>query len=149
MCKVKSTILNIFIFFLIPFSVGAETDNSSVPNFVLQNRKPNMESVPPGCDEGHPKATGVILYFKSWPLNEDQEGVLFKKMENTGLEKAREVGRFKSRIYEWSESEWQDGAKALDVCKKLSDLSFLDYCEPEYFSCPATGFIRKKSIENS
>ena len=135
----KAILIKFCIFLLIPFSVRAEISHSSNP--VAQNRTPNMEveSVS-DCDADHPQAKGVILFFKSWPLNEQEEALLIKKMEKMGLERIKDNERFKARVYEWS--EWQDGVKALDVCKKLSDLSFLDNCEPEYFLCPGTEAIQ-------
>ena len=126
----------------IPLATGAEVNtlpSSSNPISATQMEK-KLEPVP-DFDRENPQTKGVIVYFHHWP-NEKETELLLKKTTKFGLKKTREIKMFKALVFEWP--QWKKGEEALEVCKGLSDLSFLEYCEPEYFTGPATGYIRKK-----
>ena len=97
------------------------------------SQKEPAESVP-DFDVNNPQAKGVILVFHCWP-NEREKVSFLKKLTKAGLKKKSELKRFKAWIFEWP--EWHKGEEAEKLCKKISDLSFLDYCEPNYLLGPA------------
>ena len=88
----------------------------------------------PVFDRDNPQAKGVILSFKRWP-NQEETATILKKLTEKGLKKKSELPRFKVWIFEWP--EWRKGLEAERVCEAISELLFLDYCEPDYLLGPA------------
>ena len=131
----------IFILFAISFTYGTEAEDlpSSLKS-TSDAQEDQLKSVPK-FDKNNPQAKGVILSFHRLP-NEQEEKLLLKKTQAMGLKKTKEIEDFKSWVLEWP--EWKKGKEAIEVCNSLSNLSFLEYCEPEYLLGPATGYIRKK-----
>ena len=64
-------------------------------------------------------------------------------MKTAGLKKTSEFKEFKVWVFEWK--KWHKGAAAEKLCKSLSGLSSLDYCEPDYTLIPARGKKKKES----
>ena len=89
-----------------------------------------------------PQAKGIILAFKHWPLKKEEKELIREKTAKVGLKEKSEMERFKTWVFEWP--KWHKAIEAEKICKEFSSLSFLDYCEPDYFLEPATGYIRKK-----
>ena len=112
-----------------------------IPKSVSQNPAKPLKTTPkepeesiPAFDRDNPIAKGVILAFHRWP-NEKEKALLLKKLTKAGLKKKSELKRFKAWIFEWP--EWRKGEKAVQLCKKISALPFLDYCEPNFLLGPA------------
>ena len=112
-----------------------------IPKSVSQNPAKTLKTTPkdpaesiPAFDRNNPIAKGVILAFHRWP-NEKEKALLLKNLTKAGLKKKSELNRFKTWIFEWP--EWHKGQKAVQLCKKISALSFLDYCEPNFLLGPA------------
>ena len=103
------------------------------------------ESIP-AFDKDNPQAKGVILSFHRWP-NEEEKALLLKKLTKAGLKKKLEIKRFKTWIFEWP--EWHKGKKAIRLCKKISDLPFLEYCEPNFLLGPAQVSQKKKILDKN
>ena len=55
--------------------------------------------------------------------------------------KTEEIPRFKIWLFEWV--EWRKAATAQKVCRRLRDLSFVEYCEPDSLLGPAAGSVNK------
>ena len=133
-------------------------DSSSSKSAVEGSQKRDSKSVSTSPAEGiqeeipesifdlnkkEPQAKGLILAFKSWPLKEKEKALILKKTNKAGLKKKSELERFKTWVFEWP--KWHKGLEAEKFCKEVSNLSFLDYCEPEYLLEPGTGWLRKKT----
>ena len=95
---------------------------------------------PPTFDLENPQAKGIILSFYHWP-DEEEKTLILEKTTAAGLKKTIELTRFKSWIFAWL--EWKNAIKALEVCNSLTDISSLDYCEPDYLLGPATDLTRQ------
>lgn len=85
---------------------------------------------------------GVILGFHKWP-NKKEKATILKQMKTKGLKKTSEFKEFKVWVFEWK--KWQKGKAAEKLCKNLSGLSSLDYCEPDYTLVPARRKKRRKA----
>jgi hypothetical protein len=85
-------------------------------------------------DRENPKAAGLILSFHYWP-DEDETAPLLQKTAAVGLNKTKEIERFKIWVFEWS--ELREGREARELCGSLPQLSSLEYCEPDYLLGPA------------
>ena len=139
-----------------------ETDSSSNKDFLLAevvSQAPETQAKPstklvqtseskaiegkidPSLNKGEPQARGLVLAFKSWPEGKEKTALL-EKLQKAGLKKKSEYEMFKTWVFHWS--DWRKVEEAEKLCKEFSSLSFLDYCEPEYFLEPATGYLRKK-----
>ena len=130
----------IFILFVVSFTYGIKAENlPPSSNSALDISADQPQSVPK-FDHNNPQAKGVILSFQRWP-NEQERKLLIKKIQAMGLKKTKEIELFKSWVLEWP--GWKKGKEAVEVCNSLSNLSFLEYCEPEYLLGPAVGKRRK------
>ncbi len=89
-----------------------------------------------------PKARGVILKFHRLPTAK-QSRLILKKMKELGLKRTRIIKSFKIWLFQWP-SDLKPAQKAWDVCKSLSKIPQLEYCEPDAEMQPATG--GKKSL---
>ena len=85
---------------------------------------------------------GLILAFTSWPEGKEKEALL-KQLQEAGLKKKAEHKAFKTWVFEWP--DWRKAEEAEQICKKISKLSVLDYCEPDSLLEPATGKLRKRA----
>ena len=88
----------------------------------------------PKFDPENPKARGIILSFHHWP-DEEEAAEILQKTTAAGLNKMREIERFKTWVFEWP--KLREGIKAQEVCDSLPQLSSLAYCEPDYLLDPA------------
>lgn len=88
----------------------------------------------PMLDRENPQAGGIILSFHHWP-DEDETAAILQKTTAAGLNKVREIERFKAWVFEWP--ELQEGREAQEVCDSLPELFSLAYCEPDYVLGPA------------
>ena len=95
---------------------------------------------PPEFDPDNPLAIGIILAFHRWP-DADEQRIILEKTREAGLTKTEEIPRFKIWLFEWD--EWRKAATAEKVCRSLSDLSSLEYCEPDSLLGPATGSVNE------
>lgn len=87
----------------------------------------------PVFDRDNPKAGGIILSFHHWPDEEEATEIL-QKTTAVGLNKTREIERFKAWVFEWPEV--REGREAQEVCDSLPQLSSLEHCEPDYLLGP-------------
>ena len=88
----------------------------------------------PVFDWENPQASGIILSFHHWP-DEEETAAILQKTTATGLNKMREIERFKAWVFEWP--ELREGREAQEVCDSLPGLASLEYCEPDYLLGPA------------
>ena len=88
----------------------------------------------PITDDDEPKAKGLILAFKSWPPEQKQQTIILNKLSKTGLKSKLEIEQFKNWIFEWPEEH--SVIEAEKLCKELSELPFLEYCEPDELLVP-------------
>ena len=120
----------LFLFFLFPyFTHGVETspkgkfalsDSSSLQNPALQN-----------FDKNKPRAKGIILKFRNWPIAQETK-LIITNLEKAGFKKTIEIERFKTWVFEGSEST-NKIPKIKQLCKQLLSVSSLESCEPDYF----------------
>ena len=103
---------------LVHVASGVEAPPTDFPEFDLEN----------------PKASGIILSFHHWP-DEEEAAEILQKTTAAGLNKMREIERFKTWVFEWP--KLREGIKAQEVCDSLPQLSSLAYCEPDYLLDPA------------
>ena len=96
----------------------------------------------PEFDRKNPQARGVVVAFKQYPASEIDQDRLIKKMKGWGLEKSEEFPLFKSWVFKWE--GWRAGSEAQKICEDLSGTVFLEDCDPDLLTGPATGLIRKK-----
>ena len=88
----------------------------------------------PAFDRENLKARGIILSFHRWP-DEEETAAILQKTTAAGLNKMREIERFKVWVFEWP--ELREGREAQEVCDSLPQLSSLEYCEPDHLLGPA------------
>ena len=74
------------------------------------------------------QATGIILSFHKWPSEEEQSKIS-KKLKKEGLKLTKKFQSFKALVFSWKKLKTQNRAK--NVCRKLSQLKDLNYCEPD------------------
>ena len=110
------------------------TKSSSHKSFSLLKAKKRKNPYSPSeFTKDKPQAKGIILTFHRWP-NKRETALILRKLRRTGLKKTSEIKRFKVWIFEWQ--KWKNGKKAKKICKTLSKLSILKYCEPDYLAIP-------------
>ena len=90
----------------------------------------------PEFDPDNPQAIGIILAFHRWP-DEEERKIILEKTTEAGLSKTEEIPRFKIWLFAWD--DWQKAETAEKVCRRLPDLTSLEYCEPDSLLGPATG----------
>ena len=115
-------------------------------NSIVSNSQTEAPESFPVFDRDNSQAKGVILTFKHWPLNQKEKELVLKKLSATDLKKESEYPRFKSWVFEWP--DWRKGLEAERVCQAVSDLPFLDYCEPDYLLGPANKPLQDLSPPN-
>ena len=122
--------------FSLKSNVGTErfllANSSFLENSARQSRR--ISEYPPTFDKNNPQAKGVILSFHRWP-NINEKASLLAQLEKEDLKLKTEIRRFKTWVFVWQ--GWNRAVKAESVCKGLSDLSFLESCEPDYLVGPA------------
>ena len=86
------------------------------------------------------------MAFHRWP-NEKEKALIVKKLTEAGLKKKSEYKRDKTWVFRWP--EWHKAIDAKKLCKELSTLSSVDYCEPNYLLGPAKSKKKKKTATES
>lgn len=81
-------------------------------------------------DKNKPRAKGIILSFYQRP-NVQEKKLIITNLEKAGFKKTIKIERFKSWVFEGSESNKIPEIKQL--CKRLLSVSSLESCEPDYF----------------
>ena len=118
--------------------VSADSSSSQRPVPVAETKIP--ESLPE-FDPDNPQAKGIILAFHRWP-DEDEQRIILEKTTKARLTKTEEIPRFKIWLFEWD--EWRKAATAEKVCRSLRDLSFVEYCEPDFLLGSASRLKQKE-----
>ena len=109
--------------------------NSSLPKSpALKKAKTDLQTI------------GLILGFHKWP-NKKEEATILNQMKTAGLKKTTEFKEFKVWVFKWK--KWHKGEAAEKLCKSLSGLSSLDYCEPDYTLIPAQSSDDSDDSEDS
>ena len=108
----------VWFLLLVRVAGGAEVPLTDIPKF----------------DPKNPKARGIILSFHHWP-DEEEAAEILQKTTASGLNKMREIERFKTWVFEWP--ELREGREAQEVCNSLPESASLEYCEPNYLLGPA------------
>ena len=75
-----------------------------------------------------PKAIGVILTFHKWPSKKEQRQIS-EILNQDGLTLSKKFKSFKALVFSWPKLKTEN--KAQKVCRKLSQLKNLNYCEPD------------------
>ena len=75
-----------------------------------------------------PKAIGVILSFHKWPSEKEQQNIS-KTLNQDGLTLSKKFESFKALVFSWPKLKTKN--KAQNICRKLSKLKNLNYCEPD------------------
>ena len=78
---------------------------------------------------------GVILSFHKWPSKNEQFKIS-QTLAREGLNLTKQFKSFKSLVFAWSKIKTQ--RKAQNICKRLSHLKNLKYCEPDTLLSPNT-----------
>ena len=106
-------------------TLASNSTGSSIPQYITNSSYQNQAL----------QAMGVILKFHHWP-DEQEKTLILQKIETANLKLKRESSLFKTWVFEWEERKSAKIAK--QVCSSLpSQLSSLDYCEPDYIHAPA------------
>ena len=74
------------------------------------------------------QATGIILSFHKYPSEEEQTRIS-KALKKEGLTLTKKFQSFKALVFSWKKLKTQKRAE--NVCRKLSQLKDLNYCEPD------------------
>ena len=70
----------------------------------------------PAFDRENPQAGGIILSFHHWP-DEKETAAILHKTTAAGLNKTKEIERFKIWVFEWP--ELREGREAQGVCSNV------------------------------
>ena len=101
----------------------------------VSQSEPQPKNPAPSSGNDNPQAKGIILVFKVWPLEKENQTSLLEELTKVGLKKKSEFERFKAWVFEWP--EWHNAIRAEKLCEEFSNLSFVDYCEPDSLLEPA------------
>ena len=108
---------------LICFALPAKKlKNSRQPDRPRLSLKENQQKQKP------PQAIGVILSFHKWPSEKEQQNIS-KILNQDGLTLSKKFESFKALVFSWPKLKTKN--KAQKVCRKLSKLKNLNYCEPD------------------
>ena len=75
-----------------------------------------------------PQAIGVILTFHKWPSEKEQRQIS-EVLNQDGLTLSKKFKSFKALVFSWPKLKTKN--KAQKICRKLSQLKNLNYCEPD------------------
>ena len=75
-----------------------------------------------------PQAIGVILTFHKWPSKKEQRQIS-EILNQDSLTLSKKFKSFKALVFSWPKLKTKN--KAQKVCRKLSQLKNLNYCEPD------------------
>ena len=89
-----------------------------------------------------PQAIGVILSFHQWPSEKEQQNIS-KILNQDGLTLSKKFESFKSLVFSWPKLKTKN--KAQNVCRKLSKLKNLNYCEPDSLLRPNNAPVKSDS----
>ena len=74
------------------------------------------------------QSTGIILSFHKYP-SEEAQSKISETLKKEGLKLTKKFQSFKALVFSWKKLKTQKRAK--NVCRKLSQLKNLNYCEPD------------------
>ena len=74
------------------------------------------------------QATGIILSFHKLPSAEEQSEIS-ETLEKEGLELTKTFQSFKALVFSWKKLKPQNQAQ--NICRRLSEIKDLNYCEPD------------------
>ena len=122
--KKTNKLLIVLCFWLIGFTLLAKPPLKSdqQPNRPKLSLKENRQRTQA------PKAIGVILTFHKWPSEKEQQKIS-KILNRNGLTLSKKFESFKALVFSWPKLKTKN--KAQKVCRKLSKLKNLNYCEPD------------------
>ena len=122
---------------LICFALPAKKlKNSRQPDRPRLSLKENQQKTKP------PQAIGVILSFHKWPSEKEQQNIS-KILNQDGLTLSKKFRSFKALVFSWPKLKTKN--KAQKVCRKLSKLKNLNYCEPDALLRPDNASAKSDS----
>ena len=127
---------------LISQNLVSESQRESLGSTSQPSLKSKDEIPVPKFDRNNPQAIGLILAFHHWPKDKEKT-IILKKLTEAGLKKKSEYKRDKTWVFKWP--EWHKAIDAKKLCKELSTLSSVDYCEPNYLLGPARSKKKRKA----
>ena len=91
------------------------------------------------------QAIGVILSFHKYP-SQTEKNKISQTLAREGLNLTRQFKSFKSLVFVWSKLKSQ--RKAQNICKSLSHLKNLKYCEPDTLLSPNNTYVSETEADS-